>query len=100
MSLKNDAKGQITRYLEHALSLEDLVDWFDERTQAIADAKDPGLSRLAGYVNLLSAEKDRGHRDETSIRADLFAHVTPSYVLLQDGSVMVFDSETGWSRAA
>lgn len=99
MNLKSELKARIAEYLAGQISLADLRDWLDEHTQEIADEHDLALDRLAGRVELLAAELDLGHRTEQGVRNELSVLVTKLYLSTPDG-VMVYDVETGWSRAA
>ena len=81
MDLTRELTDQIRSYVERRSTLAELRGWLAGHVPVL-DARDtPAAHQLADRLWMVLAELDRGHRDETSVRAALAALLDPSDVV-------------------
>lgn len=71
MNPLQEVQGQISSYLDGALSLDELEDWLAESAESLSQAGDDAAVRLSARAWRLISELGYGHRDENSVREEL-----------------------------
>ena len=64
----HELQTHLSSYLNHAASLDDFRDWFDDETWGLAAEPDSPLRRMAGTIELRIAEFTNGHLSEDELR--------------------------------
>jgi hypothetical protein len=84
MDLARELREQIRAYVERQTTLADLREWLDAHAEVIENSDDPAVVELSENAWILFAERDRGHRDEEHLRAEL-GRLLPAPIALVAG---------------
>ena len=85
--METEIREQIISHLAGELTLDELSEWLITATWDINGADDPRGAELAYSVQLLFAERDRGHRDDPEI--DRALRRIASTVRIGDASAVI-----------